>query len=138
MNSLIGNYGESDEEEDQELAQQPPKKVQRSSPSSSSRLSSEHVYEKGEQAFYQSDQPCVIVAKHMDDYPNLYYTIRLIDDGNREKQTTAQTLSKRDIGNDEREATSLPARLSPTALLSPPISQASSSALIGIEFVRIT
>ena len=94
MNSLIGNYGgESEDEENQ-----PPRKVQRSSvspsslppsPSPSQNVAPEavelDVYEKGEQAVYLSNQPCVIVAKHMDDYPNLYYTIQLVNEGKREK-----------------------------------------------------
>ena len=117
MNSLIGNYGgESEDEENQ-----PPRKVQRSSvspsslppsPSPSQNVAPEavelDVYEKGEQAVYLSNQPCVIVAKHMDDYPNLYYTIQLVNEGKREKQTTAEKLSKRDNKEEEQAAVKLP------------------------------
>ena len=38
------------------------------------------------------EQSCTILEKHMDDYPNLYYTIRLEKDG-RDKQTIPTKLS---------------------------------------------
>ena len=147
MNNILGNYGESDEE-DQGLAQEPPKKVLRSSPSSSSRLSPEHnprsvfkedegqlVFESGEHAIYLSNQPCVIVAKHMDDYPNLYYTIQLKDDNNREKQTTAQTLSKCDdriLGGGSTVSPAPPSPVPPSPMQSSS-SLRSSSIFIGIK-----
>ena len=51
-------------------------------------------YEKGDRAMYMLEEPCTILDKHMDDYPNLYYTVRLERDG-RDKQTIPSKLSHR-------------------------------------------
>lgn len=51
------------------------------------------IYEKGDKALYMGQEECIIAAKHMDDFPNLYYTIKLLAD-NREKQTTSNKLSR--------------------------------------------
>ena len=50
-------------------------------------------YEKGDRAMYMMDEPCTILEKHLDDYPHLYYTIRL--DSGRDKQTIPNKLSHR-------------------------------------------
>ena len=54
----------------------------------------EIVYEKGDKALYMGEQVCLILEKHMDDYPNLYYTVRLLHE-DRDKQTIPSKLSHR-------------------------------------------
>lgn len=50
------------------------------------------LYEKGDRALYRDIEECTVIDKHLDDFPNVYYTIRMKEDG-REKQTTPQHLS---------------------------------------------
>ena len=48
-------------------------------------------YEKGERLMYMLTEECLVVAKHLDDYPNIYYTVQFAD-GN-ERQTIAEKLT---------------------------------------------
>jgi hypothetical protein len=46
-------------------------------PPASAAISSSHVYQKGERALYMGTEIVTVVDKHLDDFPNVYYTIRL-------------------------------------------------------------
>lgn len=67
-----------------------------SSPSAASPVKNQRQLEKGEICLYKTstgeDELVTVVCPHLDDFPNVYYTIRLHMQDNRERQTDGSRL----------------------------------------------